>query len=102
MTHDQMSWNQVPWNQSRFPDVTSDGYGAWKRGIHAIYAESADFVRRSLERQAETVEKCLQADSLEAAFDIQLTCMKLSFDDYCEHVGRVSQLTLGIGILSRN
>lgn len=74
----------------------------WKRGTQAIYAESADYVRRTIQRQVTAFERCLQSDSLEASFEIQLDCWKVAMDDYREHISRIAGLTLALTSLTRD
>lgn len=69
------------------------GNEAWRRNMQAIYAEMTDYARRFYARQADTFEACLQAHSMEDAFDIQVGYLRQSWDDYCEHLGRVTQLS---------
>ncbi len=86
----------APFSQAMFPytaQVGSDPSSHWRRNVQAIYAETVDFVRRSVERQAMATENCLRADSLEAAFNIQLSLARASMDDYYDHVARVMRLS---------
>lgn len=68
----------------------------WRRGSQAIYAESADYYRRTIERQTHAFERCLQSDSLEASFDIQLDHWRSAFDDYRDHVSRIASLAVAL------
>lgn len=71
-------------------------FGDVQRQAQAIYSENADYVRRTIERQATLLEDSLQADSLEESFDLQLAFWKIGLDDYYEHVGRISRLMTSV------
>lgn len=78
------------WGQNAMS--ASPGVDGFRRSGFAVYAETADFFRRAVDRQMQALERCLQAETFEAAFDIHVETLRQAVEDYTEHMTRVSQL----------
>lgn len=75
-------------------DAAMASVAALARGIQSAAVEVADFSRKSIERNAETMERVLTAKSFDRAFEIQQDYARAAYEDYMAEVNRLGQIYL--------
>ena len=73
--------NGVPWTLSSFSTV-----------LHAIFAEGADYTKKSVESRLAVVEKLLGAKSLETVIRIQSEYAKTSYAAFVAQAAKMGEL----------
>ena len=67
---------------------------AWTKGIQAIALESADFSRKSFEKNAQAFEKVLGAKSIDKAVEAQQGFAKEAYESYVGQLNKISEIYL--------
>jgi phasin family protein len=67
---------------------------AWTKGLQAIAVESADFSRKSFEKNAQAFEKVLGAKSIEKAVEAQQGFAKESYESYVGQLNKIGEIYL--------
>lgn len=65
-------------------------FGDWTKGWQAIAAESTDYMKRSFEDGTQTMEKLMNARSMEQAFEIQSSYAKRAYEEYMHQIQKIS------------
>ena len=82
-----------------FQSINKDGVEAfiasataWTKGMQAMAIESADFSRKSLEKNAQAFEKVLGAKSLDKAVEFQQGFAKDAYEAYVGQLNKIGEI----------
>ena len=67
---------------------------AWTKGMQALAIESADFSRKTFEKNAQAFEKVLGAKSIEKAVEAQQGFAKDAYEYYVGQINRLGEIYL--------
>ena len=67
---------------------------AWTKGIQAIALESADYSRKSFEKNAQVFEKVLGAKSIDKAVEAQQGFAKDAYESYVGQLNKIGEIYL--------
>ena len=68
------------------------GMSEVSRGVQAIGMEVADYTRRSIAENTETLEQLLSARSVEHALEIQSTAARTAYDSYMAQASKLGNM----------
>ena len=84
-----------------FQSIHKDGFDAfvasataWTKGMQTMAIESADFSRKSFEKNAQAFEKVLGAKSLEKAVEFQQGFAKDAYEAYVGQLNKIGEIYL--------
>ncbi|QRM55554.1 phasin family protein [Sinorhizobium sp. BG8] len=73
-------------------DTVMKNYSSFAKGIQAIATETADYSKKSFETGLAHVEKLQGAKSLEAAFELQTSYLKSSYESYVAEATKLGEM----------
>ena len=65
---------------------------AMTKGFQSIAQESADFSRRSFEKNTQTIEKFMAARSVESALEVQQNYLKDAYESFLSQFAKYNEL----------
>jgi phasin family protein len=84
-----------------FQSMNKDGFEAfmasataWTKGMQAMAIESADFSRKSFEKNAQALEKVMGAKSLDKAVEVQQGFAKDAYEAYVGQLNKIGEIYL--------
>lgn len=86
------SFESVSKLNKEFVDGAMKSAAAWTNGMQAIAAETADFVKSSMENGTSTFEKVTSAKSAEKAMEIQADYAKSAFEGAVAQATKVGEI----------
>lgn len=72
--------------------VAAKSYSALSKGYQAIATETADYSKKSFEDGIAHIEKLSGAKSLEAAFELQTSYLKSSYEGFVAEATKIGQM----------
>ena len=73
-------------------DTTVKSFEIAAKNVQVIATEMTDYTKRSFERSTKTLEKLLDARSLDKVIEVQSECAKAAYEDYFAQATKLGNL----------
>ena len=78
-------------------DTTVKSFEIAAKNVQVIATEMTDYTKRSFERSTKTLEKLLDARSLDKVIEVQSECAKAAYEDYFAQATKLGNLCADLG-----